>query len=82
MDNVQITLFDSADLASAIAYSRLLKLTLFVNGKMVKGKSEPSPLLLSGNVKQELREIRDKINHILDVIEDQASLSKKVPKYK
>ena len=35
-DGDLITLFDSADLAAAIAYSRVLKLTLFVNGKMVR----------------------------------------------
>ena len=71
----QITLFDSADLAAAIAYSRLLKLTLFVNGKMVKAKGESSSSSLaaiSGSVKQELRELRDRITRILDAIEDQA----------
>ena len=72
----QITLFDSADLAGAIAYSRLLKLTLFVNGQMVAGKSgvrgaNSLSNVVSGNVKQELREIRDRINHLLDIIEDQ-----------
>jgi hypothetical protein len=73
---LQITLFDSADLAGAIAYSRLLKLTLFVNGQMVAGKNvvrgaNSSSNVVSGNVKQELREIRDRINHLLDSIEDQ-----------
>ena len=34
-DGDLITLFDSADLAAAIAYSRVLKLTLFINGKIV-----------------------------------------------
>ena len=69
----QITLFDSADLAGAIAYSRLLKLTLFVNGQMVKGRNVAN-VDISPNVKQELREIRDRINHLLDVIEDQVDL--------
>jgi hypothetical protein len=74
--SLQITLFDSADLAGAIAYSRLLKLTLFVNGQMVAGKNvvrgaNSSSNVVSGNVKQELREIRDRINHLLDSIEDQ-----------
>jgi hypothetical protein len=69
----QITLFDSADLAGAIAYSRLLKLTLFVNGQMVKGRNVAN-VDISPNVKQELREIRDRINHLLDVIEDQVTL--------
>ncbi len=35
-DGDLITLFDSADLSFAIQYSRVLKLTLFVNGKQVQ----------------------------------------------
>ena len=80
----QITLFDSADLAGAIAYSRLLKLTLFVNGQMVSGLNARSGVnagsnVFSGNAKQELREIRDRINHLLDTIEDQVSTL--IPRY-
>lgn len=66
-DGDLITLFDSADLAAAIAYSRVLKLTLFVNGKMVGDKAAMS--VVDQNVKRELRQIRDRINHILDSLD-------------
>ena len=36
-DGDLITIFDSSDLACAISYSKILKLTLFVNGKMPSG---------------------------------------------
>lgn len=65
-DGDLITIFDSADVAFAIQYSRILKLTLFINGKEVGLASQP----LSQNVKIELREIRDRINTILDHISD------------
>jgi hypothetical protein len=59
-------------LAAAIAYSRLLKLTLFVNGQMVKGAHNASPV--SADVKQELRDMRDRLNRLLDLVEDQVSI--------
>ena len=36
-DGDLITIFDSSDLACAISYSKILKLTLFVNGKVPSG---------------------------------------------
>ena len=65
-DGDLITLFDSADLAAAIMYSKVLKLTIFVNGKIVQG-SKP---VIGENVVKELREIRDRINRVLDSIGD------------
>lgn len=70
-DGDLITLFDSADLAAAIAYSRVLKLTLFVNGKIVSGTGRGQQVA-NEDVVGELRKIRDRINHILDNIGDQA----------
>ena len=71
-----ITLFDSADLAAAIAYSRVLKLTLFVNGKIIQSTGHG---IFSSNVDpniiQELRAIRDKVNHVLDVLGDGVSIT-------
>ena len=66
-----ITLFDSADLAAAIAYSRVLKLTLFVNGKIVRSTGHGINIASSNvdpNIIQELRAIRDKVNQVLDVL--------------
>lgn len=67
-DGDLITLFDSADLAAAIAYSRVLKLTLFVNGKIVRSSKKGST---DCNIIKELRAIRDRVNQILDVLGDE-----------
>ncbi|KAM9020012.1 protein TFG isoform 4-T5 [Guaruba guarouba] len=66
-DGDLITIFDSSDLSFAIQCSRILKLTLFVNG-------EPRPLE-SNQVKylrRELIELRNKVNHLLDCLEPPA----------
>ncbi len=67
-DGDLITIFDSADLAFAIAYSKVLKLTLFVNGKMMDGGGMSGAV--GADVKTELREIRDRVNRILDKLGD------------
>lgn len=66
-DGDLITIFDSSDLSFAIQCSRILKLTLFVNG-------QPRPLE-SNQVKylrQELIELRNKVNRLLDSLEPPA----------
>ncbi|XP_048348888.1 protein TFG isoform X2 [Sphaerodactylus townsendi] len=66
-DGDLITIFDSSDLSFAIQCSRILKLTLFVNG-------QPRPLE-SNQVKylrRELIELRNKVNHLLDCLEPPA----------
>uniref|UniRef100_A0A3Q2YLM9 Trafficking from ER to golgi regulator n=1 Tax=Hippocampus comes TaxID=109280 RepID=A0A3Q2YLM9_HIPCM len=63
-DDDLITIFDSSDLSFAIQCSRILKLTLFVNG-------QPRPLE-SSHVKylrRELIELRNKVNTLLDTFE-------------
>ncbi|XP_040439120.1 protein TFG isoform X1 [Falco naumanni] len=63
-DGDLITIFDSSDLSFAIQCSRILKLTLFVNG-------QPRPLE-SNQVKylrRELIELRNKVNRLLDCLE-------------
>ncbi|XP_033866922.1 protein TFG-like isoform X1 [Acipenser ruthenus] len=63
-DDDLITIFDSSDLSFAIQCSRILKLTLFVNG-------QPRPLE-SNQVKylrRELIELRNKVNRLLDSLE-------------
>ena len=69
-----ITLFDSADLAAAIAYSRVLKLTLFVNGKIIQstGHGIIASSKVDPKIIQELRVIRDKVNQVLDVLGDRS----------
>ncbi|PKK32881.1 TRK-fused gene [Columba livia] len=66
-DGDLITIFDSSDLSFAIQCSRILKLTLFVNG-------QPRPLE-SNQVKylrRELIELRNKVNCLLDCLEPPA----------
>lgn len=63
-DGDLITIFDSADLTYAIQCSRILRLTLFVNGQ---------PLPLEGDdvkhIRKELQSIRNRVNHLLDHLE-------------
>lgn len=63
-DGDLITIFDSSDLSFAIQCSRILKLTLFVNG-------QPKPL--EGDqvkhLKRELQSIRNQVNSLLDNLE-------------
>ena len=70
-DGDLITLFDSADLAVAISYSRILKLTLFVNGRMSFGKSDKH--IASEELIKELRSIRNRITEILDTLSDNSN---------
>jgi len=74
-DGDLITLFDSADLAVAISYSRVLKLTLFINGKMGAGVKTANNVVSEDLIK-ELRGIRDRITEILDTMCDEASVTK------
>ncbi|KAM3607711.1 uncharacterized protein V6R79_012385 [Siganus canaliculatus] len=63
-DDDLITIFDSSDLSFAIQCSRILKLTLFVNG-------QPRPLESSQvkHLRRELIELRNKVNTLLDSLE-------------
>ncbi|XP_061698311.1 protein TFG [Syngnathoides biaculeatus] len=63
-DDDLITIFDSSDLSFAIQCSRILKLTLFVNG-------QPRPLESSQvkYLRRELIELRNKVNTLLDTFE-------------
>ncbi len=51
----------------------MLKLTVFVNGKDLNSTSASSAPAVGADVKKELREIRDRVNRILDQLGDQAS---------
>lgn len=65
-DGDLITIFDSSDLSFAIQFSRILKLTLYVNGQ---------PQALEHDevmeIKRELRTIRDTANTLLDRLDSQ-----------
>ncbi|XP_062862565.1 protein TFG [Trichomycterus rosablanca] len=66
-DDDLITIFDSSDLSFAIQCSRILKLTLFVNG-------QPRPLESSQvkHLRKELIQLRNRINSLLDSLEPPA----------
>lgn len=63
-DGDLITIFDSSDLSFAIQCSRILKLTLFVNG-------QPQPLESDQvkHLRRELQAIRNQVNSLLDNLE-------------
>ncbi|RWS06686.1 Protein TFG-like protein [Dinothrombium tinctorium] len=63
-DGDLITINDSSDLNFAIQCSRILKITIFVNGKMPQ--FEPNEVK---NIKRELKKIRDHANYLLDCLD-------------
>ena len=73
-DGDLITLFDSADLAVAISYSRVLKLTLFVNGEISVG-GKPASAIDNTHLIKELRGIRNRITEILDSLCDETNIN-------
>jgi len=67
-DGDLITIFDSSDLAFARSLSRILKITLFVNGI-----PRPPEHTLVAEFRRELTQIRDRMNYLLnrlDISED------------
>ncbi|TRY64326.1 hypothetical protein TCAL_16635 [Tigriopus californicus] len=67
-DGDLITIFDSADVSFAVQYSRVLKLTLFVNGLVPKSASRA--FTITNDIKEELRNIRDRVVRVLDALDD------------
>uniref|UniRef100_A0A1B6DHE7 PB1 domain-containing protein n=1 Tax=Clastoptera arizonana TaxID=38151 RepID=A0A1B6DHE7_9HEMI len=66
-DNDLVTIFDSSDLSYAVQYSRVLKLTLFVNN-IDNTNRFYQPAQLS-EIRKELKQIRDQVNYLLDILE-------------
>jgi len=66
-DNDLITIFDSSDLSFAIQCSRILKITLFVNGQPLPLVSDEVKL-----IRKELQQIRNRCNYLLDRLEPPA----------
>lgn len=66
-DGDLITIFDSSDLSYAVQYSRVLKLTLFINNVDNLGRLF-HPLDVR-QIQKELRRIRDQVMHLLDLID-------------
>ncbi|GBM18378.1 Transposable element Tcb2 transposase [Araneus ventricosus] len=64
-----ISIFDSSDLSFAIQCSRILKLTIFVNG-------HPEPLQSDEvkHIRTELQKIRNQVNQLIDQLEPRAPL--------
>ncbi|XP_052809789.1 protein TFG-like isoform X3 [Mya arenaria] len=68
-DNDLITIFDSSDLSFAIQCSRILKITLYVNGKPEPLQSNELKL-----IKGELRLIRDRCTQLLDKLDSRPQM--------
>lgn len=68
-DGDLISIFDSSDLSFAIQCSRILKLTIFVNG-------HPEPLQSDEvkHIRTELQKIRNQVNQLIDQLEPRQSL--------
>ncbi|KAG1673782.1 Protein TFG [Nymphon striatum] len=60
-DGDLVTIFDDSDLSFAIQCSRILKITIFVNGKPLPLESEKVKY-----IRKELQGMRNRINQILD----------------
>src|SRR5258705_13744608 len=73
IDGDLVTIFDSSDLAFAIQYSRILKLTIFMNSTGTGVPSSECRRTLTPEkataIRRELRQIRDQVNRILDGME-------------
>jgi len=65
-DGDLITITDNSDLSFAIQYCRVLRLSLFPGSRELSGGGE----LVSSSVIGQLREVRDKVNKLLDTLVD------------
>jgi len=67
-DGDLITIMDNSDLSFAIQYCRVLRLTIIVGVE----DSQKKGVVVGAEVTKELREIRDKVNKLLDMVTDSA----------
>lgn len=65
-DNDLITIADGSDLMYAKAYNRILRITIFLKGKEIP----PIDLKSIRSIRSELASLRDRINSVLDKLED------------
>ena len=72
-DGDLITLRNSLDLEVALSYSRVLKLTLFIHGKISTEDSKSTKNIFNKNLVKELKSIRNRITEILDSILDEVN---------
>lgn len=72
-----ITLFDSSDLSFAVQYSRVLKLTIFINNAdSLSRLYQPAQLNV---IRNQLRKLRDQVNYLLDITEPKTTDSSSGP---
>ena len=69
-DGDLITIMDNSDLSFAIQYCRVLRLTIIVGVE----ESQKKGVVAGAEVTKELREIRDKVNKLLDMVTDSAKV--------
>ena len=66
-DGDLVTIMDNSDLSIAIQYCRVLRLTIICG-------MEGEKTVVGHEVVKELREIRDKVNKLLDVVTDSSKV--------
>ncbi|KAK8752769.1 hypothetical protein OTU49_007516 [Cherax quadricarinatus] len=71
-DGDLVTIFDSSDLAFAIQCSRILKLTILLNGQ--RGTAQE---MRSSALRRELRAIRDRVTALLDALDVSAETTRR-----
>jgi len=77
-DGDLITIVDNSDLSFAIQYCRVLRLTIICGD--ANNKNQGESVKLTKDVTKELREIRDRVNKILDSISDTSKDDSASPK--
>nr|XP_053626597.1 protein TFG-like isoform X2 [Cherax quadricarinatus] len=73
-DGDLVTIFDSSDLAFAIQCSRILKLTILLNGQ--RGTAQEMRVCSSA-LRRELRAIRDRVTALLDALDVSAETTRR-----
>ncbi|XP_071523271.1 uncharacterized protein [Panulirus ornatus] len=73
-DGDLVTIFDSSDLAFAIQCSRILKLSILLNGKRTMVQES---CVSTSDVRRELRAIRDRVTALLDALDVSADVTSK-----
>ncbi|CAG7819809.1 unnamed protein product [Allacma fusca] len=71
-DGDMVTIFDSADLSFAITYCRVLRLKIIVKEKAKDSKEDVVAQLKNigiREIRQELKELRDRANRLLDILD-------------
>ena len=68
-DGDLVTIMDNSDLSFAIQYCRVLRLTIICGAE-----AEKKAVAVGHEVTKELREIRDRVNKLIDIVTDSSTV--------